>query len=394
LGAQDYHSTGGAADRAALAGRGLVLETWRMHHYLGLMSGTSVDGIDAVLVELSEPHGFRLLATHRHPIPPAVRIAIQELMQPGANELDREGELDVALGRLFAEAATAVLTASGHAHIRAIGSHGQTVRHRPHTVHPFTRQLGNPSVIAELTGITTVADFRMRDMAAGGEGAPLVPAFHDWLFRTPGVNRAIVNIGGIANVTWLPGNGQLPVIGFDSGPGNTLLDQWIARHTGDACDRDGAWGASGRVLDRLLDALLDEEYFRRPPPKSTGREQFHLDWLSRHLDGSEQPADVQATLAELTARSIALALRSLPAPVHDVYLCGGGAHNCDLVARLGRELEGAAVTTTATLGLDPDWVEAAAFAWLAHRTLAGKPGNLPSVTGATREVVLGGIYLA
>jgi anhydro-N-acetylmuramic acid kinase len=317
-------------------------------------------------------------------------------MQPGANELDREGELDVALGRLFAEAATAVLTAAGHpgSRIRAIGSHGQTVRHRPHTVHPFTRQLGNPSVIAERTGITTVADFRMRDMAAGGEGAPLVPAFHEWLFRAPGMNRAVVNIGGIANATWLPGDSAAAVIGFDTGPGNTLLDQWIARHRGEPCDRDGAWGAGGRVLNRLLAALLAEEYFTRPPPKSTGRELFHLDWLGRHLDGSESPVDVQATLAELTARTIALALRTLPAPVREIYLCGGGAHNRDLVARLGRQLDGATVATTAALGLDPDWVEAVAFAWLAHQTLAGKPGNLPSVTGATREVVLGGIYLA
>jgi anhydro-N-acetylmuramic acid kinase len=366
-----------------------------MHHYLGLMSGTSVDGIDAVLVELSEPHGFRLLATHRHPIPTAVRLAIQELMQPGSNELDREGELDVALGRLFAEAATAVLTAAGHpaSHVRAIGSHGQTVRHRPHTVHPFTRQLGNPSVIAELTGITTVADFRMRDMAAGGEGAPLVPAFHDWLFRAPGVSRAIVNIGGIANATWLPGDGQLPVIGFDTGPGNTLLDQWVGRHRGEPCDHDGAWGAGGQVLDRLLERLLAEDYFGRPPPKSTGRELFHLGWLDGQLQGDESPVDVQATLAELTARSIATGIRTLPTPVQEIYLCGGGAHNRDLVSRLGRQLEGVAITTTAALGLDPDWVEAAAFAWLAHRTLAGKPGNLPAVTGARREVVLGGIYL-
>ena len=365
-----------------------------MHRYLGLMSGTSVDGIDAVLVELSDPRSLRVLASRRHPIPPPVRLAIQELMQPGANELDREGELDVALGQLFAEAATAVLATAGQAsaQVRAIGSHGQTVRHRPRAPHPFTRQLGNPSVIAERTGITTVADFRMRDMAAGGEGAPLVPAFHDWLFRGPGVNRAIVNIGGIANASWLPGDDQAPVIGFDTGPGNTLLDQWIARHRGDACDRDGAWGASGRVLDRLLELLLADEYFSRPAPKSTGREHFHLDWLGRHLQGNEQPADVQATLAELTARSIALALQAFPA--QEIYLCGGGAHNRDLVRRLDHQLDGVRLATTASLGLDPDWVEAAAFAWLAHRTLAGKPGNLPSVTGAGREVVLGGIYLA
>lgn len=364
--------------------------------YIGLMSGTSVDGIDAALAEITAPHTLRLLATHQHPFPPDLRAEIEALIHPDANELDREGELDVALGRLFAEAARSLLARSGHkpGAIRAIGSHGQTVRHRPHAAYPFTRQIGNPSVIAEATGITTIADFRMRDMAAGGQGAPLVPAFHDWLFRKPGVNRAIVNIGGIANITWLPADAGAPVIGFDTGPGNTLLDQWVYRQRGEHCDRDGTWAASGRVLEELLTHLLADDYFAQPPPKSTGREHFHLAWLEERLRSNMAPADIQATLAEFTGITISRGLRLLPAAVEEVYVCGGGAHNRDLLQRLRAQPGLAPLATTAALGLDPDWVEAAAFAWLAHQTLAGKPGNLPSVTGARREAVLGGIYLA
>jgi anhydro-N-acetylmuramic acid kinase len=366
-------------------------------HYIGLMSGTSVDGIDAALVAIRSEGDLKLLATHQHPFPTEVRAAIQALMQPGVDELEREGELDMELGRLFAAAALELLRVSGKPakDIRAIGSHGQTVRHRPRAAHPFTRQLGNPSVIAELTGITTVADFRARDLAVGGEGAPLVPAFHAARFRHPGVNRAIVNIGGIANITWLPGEASAPVIGFDTGPGNTLLDQWIARQQDVSHDRDGAWAAGGRPLPELLTRLLQDQYFARPAPKSTGREHFHLDWLTRALAGNEPPQDVQATLAELTARTIASALRQyLPHPADEIYVCGGGAHNLDLLARLRAQLGATPLATTAALGLDPDWVEATAFAWLAHQTLAGHAGNLPSVTGARRAVVLGGIYLA
>jgi len=368
-----------------------------MHLYIGLMSGTSVDGIDAALVAIDDTRGLSLLATHQHAIPGNVRSAIQALIQPGDNELDREGDLDMLLGEMFAAAANTLLQRSGKnaAEIRAIGSHGQTVRHRPQSAHPFTRQIGNPSVIAEGTGITTVADFRARDMAAGGEGAPLVPAFHNDLFRKDGVDRAIVNIGGIANITWLPGNNTEPVIGFDTGPGNTLLDQWIARHQGASHDSDGAWAAGGSVLDPLLEQLLADKYFAKTPPKSTGRESFHLAWLQAHLQGHEAARDVQSTLAELTARSIGSALtRLLPRPPREVYVCGGGGHNRDLLTRIERHLAAIPLATTTALGLDPDWVEAAAFAWLAHQTLAGRPGNLPSVTGAKRAVVLGGIYLA
>ena len=364
-------------------------------HYIGLMSGTSVDGIDAALVSIPANGQLALLATHQHPFPTAVRDAIQALMQPGPNEVEREGELDVQLGQLLAEAAQALLAKSGvsKTSIRAIGSHGQTIRHRPHASYPFTRQIGNPSVIAESTGITTVADFRARDLAAGGEGAPLVPAFHRWHFRKPGVSRVILNIGGIANVTWLPASESSAVLGFDTGPGNTLLDQWITRHRREPYDRDGAWAASGRVQNDLLAQLMADEYFIKAPPKSTGREHFNLAWLAQRLAGKVAPEDVQATLAEFTAASIAQGLKFLPEKIEEVFLCGGGSHNRDLLDRLRALLPGIPVSTTEALGMDPDWVEAAAFAWLAHQTLAGHAGNLPSVTGARHPVLLGGIYL-
>ncbi len=361
------------------------------------MSGTSVDGIDAALVSISQAGALELLATYRHPFPDAVRTAILALMQSGSDEIDREGELDMQLGGLFADAANQLLESSGRSasEIRAIGSHGQTIRHRPLATHPFTRQIGNPSVIAERTGISTVADFRARDIAAGGQGAPLVPAFHEGVFRKTGTNRAIVNIGGIANITGLPADPRVTVTGFDTGPGNTLLDVWIQHTRGEKFDRDGAWAASGTVLPELLARWLGDSYFATPPPKSSGREHFHIEWLQRALCGEHDPQDVQATLAELTARSITEALgRYLLATPAEVYVCGGGAHNRDLMARLQRLLGTTPISSTKSLGLDPDWVEAAAFAWLAHRTLAGKPGNLSSVTGAKHPVVLGGIYLA
>lgn len=365
-------------------------------HYIGLMSGTSVDGIDAALVSIPVNGQLVLLATHQHSIPAAVHEAIDTLLQPGPNEIDREGDLDVRLGRLFADAAQALIAKAGvdESSIRAIGSHGQTIRHRPRAAHPFTRQVGNAAVIAEQTGITTVADFRMRDMAAGGEGAPLVPAFHRWFFHKPGVNRVIVNIGGVANITWLPADAQASVLGFDTGPGNTLLDRWIMHARGARYDRDGAWAASGKVNDELLARLLADDYFSTPPPKSTGREHFHQAWIEQHVKDKLATEDVQATLVELTATSIAQALDFLPAVAEEIYVCGGGSHNRHLLARLQTRLPGIPVTTTSALGLDPDWVEAVAFAWLAHQTLSGQPGNLPSVTGASRTVILGGIYLA
>jgi anhydro-N-acetylmuramic acid kinase len=365
-------------------------------HYIGLMSGTSVDGIDAALVSIPLNGQLTLLASHQHPFPAALRDAIQALMQPGQNEIERAGELDVQLGRLFAEAVHALLAkcSVNASSIRAIGSHGQTIRHRPRAAYPFSRQIGNPSVVAEETGITTVADFRARDLAAGGQGAPLVPAFHQWFFRKPGINRAIVNIGGIANITWLPAAESSAVLGFDTGPGNTLLDQWIARHRNEPYDRDGDWAASGRVQNDLLARLMADDYFAKAPPKSTGREYFNLAWLEQQFVGQLAPEAIQATLAELTAASIAQGIKSLPEKIDEIYICGGGHHNRHLLARLRALFSGMPVASTETIGLDPDWVEAAAFAWLAHQTLAGHAGNLPSVTGARHPVLLGGIYLA
>ncbi len=370
--------------------------------YIGLMSGTSVDAIDAALVRIPPgENGIELLAVHSHPFPPDIRRRILALTLPGAaDELEETGVLDTILGGLFAEAVFALLakTKRRPAEVRAIGSHGQTLRHRPDGTAPFTLQIGNPAVIAERTGITTVADFRRRDLAAGGQGAPLTPAFHAYAFRSSRQARAILNIGGIANLTYLPAQPHEAVRGLDTGPGNTLLDQWIQRHRGKDYDRDGQWAAGGRVMPTLLEELLADPYFARPPPKSTGREYFHLGWLGRHLAAiaplAPEPQDVQATLLRLTARSVGQALHTFLPPIDELYVCGGGAHNRALLAALAEELAGIPVRTTEVLGLAPDWVEAAAFAWLAHRALEGQPGNLPSVTGAKREVILGGIYKA
>lgn len=368
-------------------------------YYIGLMSGTSVDGIDAAAVSLSVGSQPVLVATHAHPIDAATRGAIQALTRDGPNEIERLGELDMALGSLFAEAANTVVKKAGLAKkdIRAIGSHGQTIRHRPHAGHPFTLQIGNPSVIAERTGITTVADFRARDMAAGGQGAPMVPAFHHQIFHSAQQSRAIINIGGIANVTYLPADASLPVMGFDTGPGNTLLDQWINQHHARAHDEAGQWATSGRASKELLGILLADPYFKASPPKSTGREHFNMEWLQAHLEkipASLSAADVQATLLQLTAQTIAMAIRKFLPQTQETYVCGGGAHNRALMSALAGSMSGLAVASTDTLGLSPDWVEATAFAWLAHQTMENQPGNLPSVTGAKRAVILGGIYPA
>ncbi len=365
-------------------------------HYIGLMSGTSADAIDAVLVALPANGPLTLLARHGHPIPEPTQQAIHSLTLSGPDEIDRLGALHTELGELFAAAALAVLRKGKLTpqDVRAIGSHGQTVRHRPTGKFPFSLQLGNPSVIAEHTGITTVADFRARDIAAGGQGAPLAPAFHHYAFHSHNHRRAIVNIGGIANVTYLPADSAQPVLGFDTGPGNTLLDAWARQHLGKTHDEAGQWAASGHLSDALLENLLADTYFATPPPKSTGREQFHLDWFMQKIPAGIRPQDVQATLAELTARSIADAIRRFLPTCDEVFVCGGGAYNDDLMQRLRQRLKPLPLAATEALGLAPDWVEATAFAWLAHQTLEGLPGNLPSVTGAKRPVILGGIYKA
>ena len=364
---------------------------------VGLMSGTSMDGVDAALVRCS-PAGVQLVDCLELPMPAELRSRIHGLSHPGPDEIARLGELDRELGNLFAGAVTGLLNKAGVAasQVRAIGSHGQTVRHHPPSVSgdpdsAFTLQIGDPNTIAERTGITTVADFRRRDIAAGGEGAPLVPAFHAAAFSHPEKRRAIVNIGGIANVTLLS---ETRVSGFDTGPGNTLLDHWIYRCRGESYDPAGSWSAEGKVDAALLEALCSHEFLHRAPPKSTGKEAFNLDWLE-----SVQPSvhsldeqDVQATLAEFTAVTISDALLGADAGIDEVYVCGGGAANTDLMRRLFRRLDPRPLGTTEELGCDPAWVEAAAFGWLAWRTLEGLTGNVPAVTGATEERILGAIF--
>lgn len=367
--------------------------------YIGLMSGTSVDGVDAALVSIDTRSGaILLLSTHGEGIPTDLRERIIAITLPGEDEIDRMGPLDVEIGRLFAAATLNLLEKAGveTEAIAAIGSHGQTVRHRAgRTIAPFTLQIGDPNVIAEITGITTVADFRRRDVAAGGNGAPLVPAFHDAIFRSSATDRVVVNIGGMANVTILPKDPARPVRGFDTGPGNVLLDAWHERHRGAPVDHDGAWGRSGRVCQSLLEQLLCDPFLAQTPPKSTGREQFSIagiDAALKEFGSATSPRDVQATLVEFTARSIAESLLHWGPAAGELYLCGGGAHNGYLCERLAAVLPRYRIQSTGALGVDPDWVEAMAFAWLAYRTQLGLAGNLPAVTGASHPVVLGGIY--
>ncbi|HEU0276332.1 MAG TPA: anhydro-N-acetylmuramic acid kinase [Rhodanobacteraceae bacterium] len=357
------------------------------------MSGTSADGIDAALVRF-EP-ALTVVAARTYPHPEPLRARILALARARATiTLEALGTLDVELGEHFAAAALALLESAGVAAgaVAAIGSHGQTVCHGPDGPHPFTLQIGDPNVIAERTRIATVADFRRADMAAGGEGAPLLPALHAALLADPARARAVLNLGGIANLTLLvPGQA---VRGFDTGPANCLLDAWARRHLGAPRDEDGAWARAGRCDAVLLARLLDDPYFSRPPPKSTGREYFNLEWLATRLPADREPADVQATLLQLSARSIANALVAHAPQVTELYACGGGVHNGALMETLSSALPGIAVATTVARGLDPDFLEAIGFAWLARARLAGAPGNLPSVTGARGPRVLGALYAA
>jgi len=363
--------------------------------YLGLISGTSADGIDAALVRF-DGDVPQAVAARVQPWPAELRERILAVAQgEGQLDLDAYGRLDVAIGACFADAARALLEQSGTpaAAVRAIGSHGQTLRHRAHGEHPFTLQLGDPTVIAERCGIDVVADFRRADVAAGGQGAPLLPVLHAMLLTVPGRARVVLNLGGIANITVLAADGR--VLGFDTGPASSLMDAWCLRHRGEAFDRDGAFAASGRVDDTLLRALLADPYFALPPPKSTGREYFHLEWLVGRGDiGRLQPADVQATLLELTARSVADAIAAHAADADEVLVCGGGVHNAGLLRRLRELLAPRRVDSTAGHGIDPDFVEATAFAWLARQYLLRRTGNLPAVTGARGARILGALHYA
>ena len=363
--------------------------------YIGLMSGTSIDAIDTVLVDFTEDQ-VELKGSLSYPINSDLKDRLHRLCRSGKQaSLGEFSQLDICMGRLFADAVGQLLNHCGvnATQITAIGSHGQTVYHNPEGDTPTSIQIGDPNIIAEQTGITTVADFRRRDIAAGGQGAPLVPAFHQAIFQQDNEARAIVNIGGIANVTLLPAKTDDAVLGFDTGPGNTLLDQWVMRHIKQNMDKDAQFCRQGNSNTALLQTLLADPYFSRPLPKSTGREYFNLDWLDNYLnDTSLSPADIQASLCELTATTIIDAIRTHAPATRRLIVCGGGVHNPVLMGLLKNNNAAIAVDSSTQFGVDPDYVEGMAFAWLAYRTLHGKNGNIKSVTGAHSERILGGVY--
>jgi anhydro-N-acetylmuramic acid kinase len=359
--------------------------------YIGLMSGTSLDGVDAVIAEFPAHRPPQLRGSHYLPYLPDLKARLLALHTAQENELHLASTIALELADLYANSVLALLdkTGVGANRIRAIGCHGQTIRHRPEA--GYTLQLVNGARLAEKAGITSIVDFRSRDIAAGGQGAPLVPAFHAGALSSSSEYRVIVNIGGIANLTGLPLNGN--VSGFDCGPGNLLMDAWAKRHLDKSLDEGGHWAAGGLVLPDLLSDLLSHPFFTLPTPKSAGREQFNLDWLQSCLSGNEAAQDVQATLLELTARGIADAARAHYPEYAALYVCGGGVHNTALMQRLAT-LSAKPVHSTSVLGIDPDWMEALAFAWLARQCLHGEPANLPAVTGACGPRILGAIYPA
>lgn len=362
--------------------------------YIGLMSGTSMDGIDAALVSF-ENQQCQLIHCVEYSLPEKLRQDLLSLCQPGTNEIDRMGSADRQLAKHFAQACQLLITESAIRtdQIQAIGSHGQTIRHRPDSNPAFTLQIGDPNTIAQLTGITTVADFRRRDIAAGGQGAPLAPVFHQALFSSAQHNRAIINIGGMANITFLGSNGDIS--GFDTGPGNVLVDSWIQQCHGKSFDRDGEWAASGTVISPLMDKFLNHPYFAKTAPKSTGREEFNLHWINDCIGNSKLKAeDVQASLLELTAQTIMREIDKLPAPVNAIYICGGGAYNTQLMRRLEILAHPRSLGNTSLLGIPAQWVEASAFAWLAKQTLGNMLTKASPITGASENVILGGIYPA
>ena len=355
------------------------------------MSGTSLDGADAALVDFSLPSP-RTLAFSTVPFSAELRESILQLSEPGTDPLDLAGVASIELAELYARAVDGVLAAGGvdRSAIVAIGVHGQTVRHRPEL--GFTIQLNDPARLAERTGIDVIADFRRRDMAAGGQGAPLVPAFHEAVFRDARHSRAVVNIGGISNITWLPPSA--PTLGFDCGPGNVLLDGWARRHIGALFDEDGRWAAAGKTDAALLARLLDTPYLRQSPPKSTGRELFRLEWLQERLPADYRTVDVQSTLTDFTAHTIVEAIDRFCPGTDEIYLAGGGARNGSLVARIRALAGGRPVATTDALGVPTAHVESMAFAWLAMKCAKREPVDLTAVTGASAPRILGAIYAA
>ncbi|EDP45733.1 anhydro-N-acetylmuramic acid kinase [Rickettsiella grylli] len=366
--------------------------------YIGLMSGTSMDAVDAVLVDFSSNHPM-LLSTSQSPLPPALRKALVKFYTTRSINIIKFAELDQKIALISVDVVKKLLEKSHHtAHaILAIGSHGQTVFHYPRgSNYPFTLQIGDPNIIAEKTGITTIADFRRRDIAAGGQGAPLTPAFHNLLFRTKKEDTLVLNLGGIANITYLPADQKKEILGFDTGPANCLLDQWIQFHLKRWFDEEGAWAASAAFDPTLLNQFLSDPYFQLKPPKSTGPEYFNLNWIRSHFTSLAQPltpAIVQATLCELVARHVAHAIQRLKSKAGVILLCGGGSKNTFLKKRLQHHCYPHRLYLTDEKGISSDWLEAMAFAWIAKQTLEGKISNLPEVTGAQKGVILGGIYL-
>lgn len=369
--------------------------------YIGLISGTSADGIDAILLSF-EGERLHAVAANTFSYPETVRDEILHLSQPAAEHaaqrIDRMGHLDRQVGQLFAKAATDLCQQAGVAieTVTAIGSHGQTLRHRPQGQHPFTLQIGDPNVIAFTSGCAVVADFRRMDMAAGGQGAPLVPLFHQWLTQDASVNQVILNLGGIANITWLPkDNGRAS--GFDTGPASALMDYWIHHHQQQNYDAGGRWAAAGEVHQELLKHMLADPYFKMSAPKSTGREYFDAKWLAQKLKGADPvPAqDVQATLCELTARTIVDGIGLLPATCERVLICGGGIHNEHLMARIRHHMPAhVEIAALSHQGIESDFIEAATFAWLARQRLSQTRLDYTSVTGAAQPLLLGGLYQA
>jgi anhydro-N-acetylmuramic acid kinase len=360
--------------------------------YVGLMSGTSMDGIDAALVDCysSKPH---LVATHSKAWPDLIRQQLQQAHQLDDDAVFHLDDLDRSIAEQFAIATQELLAMANTEvdEVVAIGSHGQTIRHRPHANPPFSLQLGNGQYIADITGIRTVSDFRSADINAGGEGAPLAPAFHNAVLRSHDENRCVINIGGIANITLLSADGATPVTGYDIGPGNNLMDGWIQQHRALPYDNRGEWARSGAIDQILLARLKADDYFLQPPPKSTGFEYFNLNWLKHYQVDTLTAEDVQATLSALTADTLADAIRISDIAIDRVLICGGGVHNVYCLELLQNQLGNTPVESTECHGIHPDWVEAVAVAWLAQRHIEGKPGNLPSVTGAKEAVVLGAL---
>lgn len=365
--------------------------------YIGLMSGTSLDGIDAVLVRF-ENEQATVLESICLPLSSNLKDEIKSLINPAENEINRLMALDVQLGKSFAEAVKQLINKTNikKEDIVAIGSHGQTIRHLPTADFPSTLQISDANIIAEVTGITTVADFRRRDMAAGGQGAPLVPVFHEQIFRDTKKNRVILNLGGIANITLLPADKNKPVTGFDTGPANTLMNYWIQQHQNKSYDESGKWALSGKINEDFLEQLLNDDYFKLAPPKSTGTEYFNPAWLTKKLSKFPFLAaeDVQASLTAFTVTTIKNAIKLYADNVDEIIICGGGVHNDFLLQQLKQYLPNIEINDSAKYRLDPDYIEATAFAWLAKQTIEHKPGNLPEVTGAKHAVILGGVYFS